>query len=97
MESQYSNDNLAGRKASTKRGLTPRELIHYHIKNPDEPIEDEDIENLVLHTPGSTFDAYAPVDTQADAADNRMLSDKEIKQARDNSITTPYDVLDDCS
>ncbi len=36
------------------------------------------------------------LDTKADAADNRMLSDEEIKQARDNSITTPYDVLGSC-
>ena len=100
MESSHSNDNYSGNKAiketRTKKGLTPRELIHYHIENPDEPIEDEDIENLVLHTPGAIPDANAPLNTQEDAADNRMLSDKEIKQVKDNSITTPYDVLGDC-
>jgi hypothetical protein len=99
MESRYSNDNSLGnksvKKTRTKKGLTPRELIHYHIENPDEPIKDEDIENLVLQTTGSTYDPNVPVDTNADAADNRVLSDKEIKQAKDNSITTPYDVLGD--
>jgi len=93
MESRYSNDNSPGnktiKKARTKKGLTPRELIHYHIENPDEPIQDEDIENLVLHTPGGTPDTNAPADTNTDAADNHMLSDSEIKQAKDNSITTP--------
>jgi hypothetical protein len=100
MESRHSNDNFPGnksiKKSRTKNGLTPRELIHYHIENPDEPINDEDIENLVLHTTGSTYDPNVAVDTNADAADSQMLSDKEIKQAKDNSITTPYDVLDNC-
>ena len=100
MESRYSNDNSPDnksiKKARTNKGLTPRQLIHYHIENPDEPIQDEDIENLVLHRPGRTPDANAPVDTNVDAADNRMLSDREIKQVKDNSITTPYDVLGDC-
>jgi hypothetical protein len=100
MESQHSNDNSPGNKTikriKLQKRFTPRELIHYHIENPDEPIEEEDIENLVLHTTGSTYHPNVPVDTKANAADNRMLSDKEIKQAKDNSITTTYDVLDDC-
>ena len=30
-------------------GLTPRELIKYHIEHPEVPITDKDIENLVLN------------------------------------------------
>ena len=100
MKSRHANDNSTGNKSvkttKPRKGFTPRELIHYHMNNPDEPIKDEDIENLVLHIPGSTPDLNAPVDTTADAADNRMLSDKEIKQAENKTITTPYDVLGDC-
>jgi len=98
MESKSANDNFPDNKAIKKpkisQGLTPRELIHYHMNNPDEPINDEDIENLVLHT--YTPDPNAPIDTKADAADNRMLNDKEIKQAEGNSVTTSYDILGDC-
>jgi len=79
----------------TKTGLTPRELIHYHINNPHEPISDEDIENLVLTTNSVPANEDAPVDTTAGAADNRMLSDKDIEQIKDHSITTPYDILDE--
>ncbi len=31
-----------------KESFSPRELIMYHIENPDEPITDEDIRNLNL-------------------------------------------------
>jgi len=97
MESANPYTNFPGSKAIDKtktiKGLTPRELIFYHMNNPDEPIKDEDIENLILHTSTSIFDPNAPVDTKADAADNRMLSNKEIKQAKENVITTPYDIL----
>jgi hypothetical protein len=31
-----------------KPSLTPRELIKHHIENPDDPITDEDIQNLNL-------------------------------------------------
>ena len=31
-----------------KSSLTPRELIKFHIENPDQPITDEDILNLKL-------------------------------------------------
>lgn len=100
MDSRQSNDNSGNitinKKTKAKKGFTPRQLIIYHMNNPDEPIRDEDIENLVLQTSGNRTPAYnAPVETTADAADNRMLSDKELKQAEDNSLTTPYDVLSD--
>ncbi len=92
------NGNLSvepsGNKSNkTKAGLTPRELIHYHINNPDEPISDEDIENLVLDTNAAPAVEDKPVDTKSGAADNRMLNDKEIKQVEDNAVTTPYDIL----
>ena len=47
-----------------KTGLTPRELIHYHINNPDQPILDEDIENLVLDTDDTTFTTGTPTDAE---------------------------------
>ena len=54
MKNRSSNvepyQNTAGKTRKDKTGLTPRELIRYHINNPDEPIRDEDIENLVLNT-----------------------------------------------
>ena len=54
MQNKASNvesfDNNADGSNKTKAGLTPRELIYYHMNNPDEPISDEDMENLVLIT-----------------------------------------------
>lgn len=97
MENRYSNvpsaNDHAGKLNEKKTGLTPRELIHYHMNNPDEPIRDEDMENLVLHQVATPSSPDAAVNTREDAADNRMLSDKEIKQLEDNSVTTPYDIL----
>jgi len=61
MRNLYANDNISNnsfnsaKKSKTHQGLTPRELIRYHIDNPDEPIKDEDIENLVLHIPHRTL------------------------------------------
>src|SRR4051812_34293792 len=99
MENRYPNSSLSKSDSinndKTRKGLTPRELIHYHIENPDEPIQDEDIENLILHIPNSLLDSNASIDTKTDAADNRMLSDNELRQAKDNSIITTYDVLGD--
>lgn len=96
MENWSSNVQPTGKQPSktnnTKTGLTPRELIHYHMNNPDEPISDEDIENLVLNKDNNTIEDKE-VDATAGAADKRMLNDEEIKQTKDNSITTPYDVL----
>lgn len=76
-------------KNTTKAGLTPRELIHYHMNNPDEPIKDEDIENLVLITQNSS------INTNPSGIDyaGRMLETNEIKQIKDHTITTPFDIL----
>lgn len=41
----------------TKPALTPDELLHRHMQNPDEPITDEDINNLVLDIDVTTEDA----------------------------------------
>lgn len=95
MENRHVNLQLSGIKteqtSETKRGLTPRELIHYHIDNPDEPITDEDMENLILHTNTSTLTYNAAADT----ADNRMLSDNDIQQTAGNVITTRHNILRD--
>jgi hypothetical protein len=59
MENKASNvesfDNKANGNNKTKTGLTPRELIYYHMNNPDEPISDKDMENLVLITDINIF------------------------------------------
>lgn len=34
--------------SNKKSSFSPRELIMYHIENPDEPITEEDIQNLNL-------------------------------------------------
>lgn len=39
-------ENNAARK--TKRSFTPHELVKYHMEHPDEPITNEDMENLDL-------------------------------------------------
>ena len=99
MEKRYTTDEASGNNVTetnkTKTGLTPRELIHYHINNPDEPISDADIENLVLDTNLTPADDTIQANTGARAADNRMLNEEEIKQSRDRSITTSYDILDE--
>ncbi len=46
-----SNQNVKpASSAATKQNssFSPRELIMYHIQNPDEPITDEDLRNLNL-------------------------------------------------
>jgi hypothetical protein len=96
MENRCSNVQPSGKYTSktnkAKAGLTPRELIRYHMNNPDEPIRDEDIENLILNN-NTNYIEDKRVDTAAGAADKRMLSAEEIKQIQDSSITTPYNVL----
>jgi hypothetical protein len=57
----FATDTYETNKAQT--GLTPRELIHYHINNPDEPISDEAMENLVLATTNSAIAINTPEDT----------------------------------
>jgi len=78
METRYSKvgpfNNKANGTNRTKTGLTPRELIHYHINNPDEPISDEDMENLVLTIDNNTIAASAPKDIVIGTSDNTMLS-----------------------
>ena len=59
-----TNQNMmataGGRK---KNSLTPRELINYHIENPEEPITDDDILNLKLDH---------QIDARLDALDFRL-------------------------
>lgn len=44
-----ANHRIAATAAITKKNpLTPRQLIWYHIENPEEPITDDDIRNLKL-------------------------------------------------
>ena len=44
-----TNQNMIATGTGKKKiSLTPRELINYHIENPEEPITDEDILNLKL-------------------------------------------------
>ena len=99
MEKSYSNVEPSGDNLTEinkiKTGFTPRELINYHMNNPDEPISDADIENLVLDTNTTSADGTTTVNRTAGAADNRMLNEKDIKQIRDHSITTSYDILDE--
>jgi len=57
-----------------KAGLTPRELIYYHMNNPDEPISEEDMENLVLITTNSTMVINAP----ATAAGKEQIKDNTV-------------------
>ena len=68
MEIRYSHMEPSGNNSSdinkNKTGLTPRELIHYHINNPDQPILDEDIENLVLDIDDTTFTTGTPTDAE---------------------------------
>ena len=49
MNRMQSNQNTAPNQQaedSKKASFTPRELIMYHIENPEEPITDDDIRNL---------------------------------------------------
>ncbi len=48
MESNQNAVLTASASGSKKSFLTPRELIKYHIENPEEPITEEDIRNLNL-------------------------------------------------
>jgi hypothetical protein len=78
MENRYANikslSNSANETNKTKPGLTPRELIYYHMNNPDEPISDEDMENLILTTDSNTIAASAPEGITMDTADSTTLS-----------------------
>jgi len=50
---------------NTKQSLTPEELIHRHMLNPDEPITDEDMKNLDV-SQQLTPEAKAEADKEAD-------------------------------
>ncbi|TKK66701.1 hypothetical protein FC093_16840 [Ilyomonas limi] len=71
MENRPSNGESFGDNTyepnKPQTGLTPRELIHYHMNNPDEPISDEAMENLVLVTNSSAITANTPEDTTNNA------------------------------
>ncbi len=56
MEIYQNTATTISATAKKKSSLTPRELIKYHIANPEEPITDEDIQNLNLdYQTGSGF------------------------------------------
>lgn len=48
MQSNQNTGTILPDGDSTKASLSPRELIRYHIENPEEPITDDDIRNLNL-------------------------------------------------
>lgn len=58
MESNRNTTTLSFQERGGKKpSLTPRELINYHIENPEDPITDEDIRNLNLSPQVSNFTA----------------------------------------
>ena len=65
-----------------KAGLTPRELILRHMKNPDDRITDEDINNLQLN-------ANTASEQQSDS---KTLSGEEIEKLEQRTVN-PLDIL----
>ncbi len=48
MQSNRNTTTEASGKTKKSSSFSPRELIMYHMENPDEPITDEDLRNLNL-------------------------------------------------
>ncbi len=48
MQSNQTAQAGSSVRGNKKSSFSPRELIMYHIENPDEPITEEDIRNLNL-------------------------------------------------
>ena len=48
MQSNQNTNAKPSRNDGQNSSFSPRELIRYHIENPDEPITDDDIRNLNL-------------------------------------------------
>ena len=48
MQSNQDTTPELSSEDSKKTSFSPRELIRYHIENPEEPITDDDIRNLNL-------------------------------------------------
>ena len=69
---------LANNKPKTR--FTPRELIHHHMENPDEPITDADIENLYLGNSESDISTAEQHTNNAGFTNGRMFSAEDFNK-----------------
>lgn len=74
-----------------KPSLTPRELIMRHIKHPEIPITDEDIENLNLGYKGnSSKELYVPANAFRLSGKEKREADELADSLRKNGTGLSY-------
>lgn len=76
--------NIANNKKAIDERLTPSELVHRHMLNPDEKITDDDIARLKIDTSFSD---------EPGAADELREELKDKNDDEDKPMLTPYDML----
>jgi hypothetical protein len=86
-----TTENKQSIEKNATAGMTPNEIIHYHLQHPDEPITDEVIRQAKISNEDTAAPPVVKEEVYGETAEKGDGNDK--KEDRDFPVRSTYDVL----